>query len=101
MARLERLGSLPEKGILTDEEFAAEKSRLLDGGAADIREYDAADGLVSPESVRRQRTLRTDARGRVWYATTGGLSVADPSRFSSTGLPPTSMSDIVPLSPGS
>jgi len=29
--RLERLGSLHEKGILTDEEFAAEKARLLGG----------------------------------------------------------------------
>jgi hypothetical protein len=29
LQRLERLGSLHEKGILTDEEFAAEKSRLL------------------------------------------------------------------------
>ncbi len=29
LARLERLGGLHEKGILTDEEFAAEKSRVL------------------------------------------------------------------------
>ena len=29
LARLERLGELHEKGILTDEEFAAEKSRVL------------------------------------------------------------------------
>jgi hypothetical protein len=32
LARLERLGSLHEKGILTDEEFAAEKARVLDRG---------------------------------------------------------------------
>jgi hypothetical protein len=31
LARLERLGELREKGVLTDEEFAAEKARLLDG----------------------------------------------------------------------
>jgi putative oligomerization/nucleic acid binding protein len=31
LARLERLGELREKGILTDEEFAAEKSRVLSG----------------------------------------------------------------------
>jgi hypothetical protein len=30
LARLERLGSLHEKGILTDEEFATEKTRVLD-----------------------------------------------------------------------
>ncbi len=29
--RLERLGALREQGVLTDEEFAAEKARLLDG----------------------------------------------------------------------
>jgi Short C-terminal domain len=33
LARLERLAELREKGILTDEEFAAEKSRLLSGSA--------------------------------------------------------------------
>ncbi|HZO06235.1 MAG TPA: SHOCT domain-containing protein, partial [Solirubrobacterales bacterium] len=31
LARLERLGELREKGILTDEEFAAEKARVLGG----------------------------------------------------------------------
>jgi len=31
LQRLEKLGELREKGILTDEEFAAEKTRLLDG----------------------------------------------------------------------
>lgn len=30
-ARLEKLGELHEKGILTDEEFAAEKEKLLGG----------------------------------------------------------------------
>jgi hypothetical protein len=33
LERLERLASLRDKGILTDEEFAAEKARLLDAGA--------------------------------------------------------------------
>lgn len=32
LERLERLGTLREKGILTEEEFAAEKARLLAGG---------------------------------------------------------------------
>jgi len=31
--RLERLGALREKGVLTEEEFAAEKARLLGGGS--------------------------------------------------------------------
>lgn len=33
IARLERLGALREKGVLTEEEFAAEKARLLGGGS--------------------------------------------------------------------
>jgi hypothetical protein len=33
LARLERLAALHEKGVLTDEEFAAEKSRVLGNGA--------------------------------------------------------------------
>ncbi len=31
LGRLERLASMHEKGILTDEEFAAEKQRVLGG----------------------------------------------------------------------
>ncbi len=34
LARLERLGDLREKGVLTDEEFAAEKSRVLRGSGS-------------------------------------------------------------------
>lgn len=34
LGRLERLGELREKGILTEEEFAAEKSRVLGAGAS-------------------------------------------------------------------
>jgi hypothetical protein len=34
LERLERLGSLREKGILTEEEFAAEKARLLGGDSS-------------------------------------------------------------------
>jgi Short C-terminal domain len=34
LSQLERLGTLHEKGILSDEEFAAEKARVLGGGQA-------------------------------------------------------------------
>jgi hypothetical protein len=36
LARLARLGELKEKGILTDEEFAAEKARVLGSGSASV-----------------------------------------------------------------
>jgi ligand-binding sensor domain-containing protein len=67
--------------------FRVARRALLAGAATDVREYDVADGLISRESVRRQRTLSVDGRGRVWYATTVGLSVADPARFASGSLP--------------
>jgi Short C-terminal domain len=35
LGRLERLAALHEKGVLTDEEFAAEKARVLGGGGSD------------------------------------------------------------------
>jgi len=35
LARLERLATLHEKGILTDEELAAEKARVLSDNGAD------------------------------------------------------------------
>lgn len=34
LARLERIGDLHKRGVLTDEEFAAEKARVLDSGDA-------------------------------------------------------------------
>jgi signal transduction histidine kinase/ligand-binding sensor domain-containing protein len=49
--------------------------------AESIREYDALDGLLTRDSIKRQRTLTVDSQGRVWYASTNGLAVADPSRF--------------------
>jgi signal transduction histidine kinase/ligand-binding sensor domain-containing protein len=53
----------------------------------DLREYDAADGLISRRAVNRQRTLVVDSRGRVWYATNDGISVADSARVIETGVP--------------
>jgi hypothetical protein len=35
LARLERLATLHEKGILTDEELASEKTRVLGGSGGD------------------------------------------------------------------
>jgi signal transduction histidine kinase len=82
----DRVGSL--WCATADRLFRVSRRGLLDGSKpAHWREYDGADGLISRESVRRQRTLSLDARGRVWFATSGGLSVADPSRFASHNLP--------------
>jgi ligand-binding sensor domain-containing protein/signal transduction histidine kinase len=63
--------------------WCATTDRLIRlSGESDVRQYDAADGLVSRQSASRSRSLVADWRGRIWFATDGGLSVADPSRFS-------------------
>jgi signal transduction histidine kinase/ligand-binding sensor domain-containing protein len=68
--------------------WCATTDRLVRLSAAgDLREYDAADGLIGRRAANRQRTLVVDARGRIWYATSDGLSVADPARISETGVP--------------
>jgi signal transduction histidine kinase/ligand-binding sensor domain-containing protein len=52
---------------------------------ADLREYGLADGLHSIEAVKRPRSVLADARGRIWFSMTHGLSVVDPARASGNG----------------
>ena len=64
---------------------AALLNDLLQHG--DVREYGVADGLLGVESVKRHRILVTDSIGRVWFALSRGLSVADPTRADDRGQP--------------
>lgn len=57
---------------------------LGDGG---VREYGVADGLLGLESAKRHRTVVADSRGRIWFALTRGLSMADPGRADKRALP--------------
>ena len=59
------------------------RARLAAGAAlteGDLHEYGVADGLISTEGVKRHRSVVADPRGRVWFATRQGLSVADVAR---------------------
>jgi signal transduction histidine kinase/ligand-binding sensor domain-containing protein len=69
--------------------FRVDREPLLrcESSDGDVREYGAADGLLSVESVKRHRTLTTDARGRVWLALSRGISVADPGHAGGRVLP--------------
>jgi signal transduction histidine kinase/ligand-binding sensor domain-containing protein len=64
---------------------AALLNDLLQDG--DVTEYGVADGLLGVESVKRHRILVTDSIGRVWFALSRGLSVADPTRADDRGQP--------------
>jgi len=72
-----------------DRVLRVDRERLLRDAVAagDVREFSAADGLLDTGTIKRQRVLMTDSRGRVWLATNGGLAVADARRVAA-GLPP-------------
>ncbi|MEO7270760.1 MAG: two-component regulator propeller domain-containing protein, partial [Vicinamibacterales bacterium] len=54
---------------------------LLDAGStAYVQEPGVVDGLLAIEGVKRQHTMVADGRGRIWFAMTRGLSMADPQR---------------------
>ena len=45
--------------------------------ALEYREYGVIDGLKSLEGIRRTRSVVSDEKGRIWFSTSGGLSVVD------------------------
>ena len=57
---------------------------LQDG---DVREYGLADGLRSTEAERRNRSLVADSLGRIWFSTSRGISVVDPSHLTGDSPP--------------
>jgi ligand-binding sensor domain-containing protein/signal transduction histidine kinase len=65
------------------------RQRLLDGWLSeqDIREFGLADGLRSVEGIRRQRSLVTDTKGRIWFSLNRGISVVDPARLERNSAP--------------
>lgn len=57
------------------------RQKLQDGElvATDTREFGLADGLPSVTGVRRDRSIVADQNGRIWIATSHGLSFVDPA----------------------
>jgi len=66
----------------SDHVLRVSRDKLLSGvvKAADVREYDQADGLESTEGVKRSRSVVSDSAGKIWFSLSTGLSVLDPSR---------------------
>jgi signal transduction histidine kinase/ligand-binding sensor domain-containing protein len=55
--------------------------------AATVREFGVADGLMALDGVKRHRSVVADARGRIWFAMSRGLSMVDPRRGDGRALP--------------
>ncbi len=56
-------------------------------GASDVREYGAADGLLTAEGVNRSRSVISDSEGKIWFSLGRGISVVDPSHVPDSSQP--------------
>jgi len=70
----------------SDHVLRVPRDKLLSGvvKAADVREYDQADGLESTEGVKRSRSVVSDSAGKIWFSLSSGMSVVDPSRVAAS-----------------
>jgi ligand-binding sensor domain-containing protein/signal transduction histidine kinase len=66
-----------------------ERAKLIHQTVAngDVREYGLGDGLLSAQGVKREKSVVKDARGRVWFSTSRGLSFVDPMSARLTSVP--------------
>jgi PAS domain S-box-containing protein len=73
----------------SDHVLRVARDKLLSGAvkAVDAREYDQADGLESTEGVKRNRSVISDAAGRIWFSLRSGLSVVDSSQIMDDSVP--------------
>jgi ligand-binding sensor domain-containing protein len=67
----------------------ANRGKLLRGvlEEGDLREYGLTDGLRGVEGVKRQRSVVTDPRGRIWFSLNFGISMVDPARLTGNSAP--------------
>ena len=54
---------------------------------AELCEYGAADGLPNARGVKRSRSVMADSEGRIWFSTSRGVSVVDPSHIVNNSIP--------------
>src|SRR5579864_2509811 len=73
----------------SDHVLRVPRDKLLSGvvQAADVREYDQADGLESTEGVKRSQSVVSDSAGRIWFSLSRGLSVVNPSQITDNSVP--------------
>jgi len=55
--------------------------------SVDVSEYGVADGVANTSAVNRNRSVVADSQGRIWFSTSQGLSVVDPSHIMNKSTP--------------
>lgn len=75
----DKLGSL--WFVTSDHVSQVSRDRLMIGSAGDtdVLSYGTEDGLPGVEGVRRDRSVATDADGRIWISLAHGLASAQPA----------------------
>jgi ligand-binding sensor domain-containing protein/signal transduction histidine kinase len=74
----------------SDHVLRVSNQKLSSGGvlsSAEVCEYGAADGLPNARGVKRNRSVVADSQGRIWFSTSRGLSVVDPSHIMNNSAP--------------
>lgn len=64
----------------SDHVLRVSHNALLSGSlrSADVQSFGPSDGLIGSTGVRRERSLLSDAMGRVWVSTNRGIASASP-----------------------
>ena len=76
--------------IATSDHVLRVSNQKLSSGVlspAEVCEYGSADGLPNPRGVKRNRSVVADSLGRIWFSTSRGVSVVDPSHIMNTATP--------------
>jgi ligand-binding sensor domain-containing protein len=72
-----------------DRVLRVDRHALLNGAvdAIGVRDYGVRDGLLALEGVKRQHSVVSDGRGRIWLSLARGLSRVDPAHADPRALP--------------
>ena len=83
----DKLGSL--WFVTSDHISQVRRDSLLTGSVddTDVLSYGTEDGLPAVEGVRRDRSITTDASGRIWISLAHGLASAEPATAARNAVP--------------
>ena len=65
---------------MTDRVVRVNRERLIADSLhdSDVQVFGESQGLIGAEGVRRERSILTDSRGKVWVSVQDGIATADP-----------------------